>query len=79
MHIEHSGLNLAMSHEVHQSGQADTEERERACDEEVVRMGGEPHVYAESILKICEFYLASPVACAAGVRAGNSRNESRAS
>jgi uncharacterized protein (TIGR03435 family) len=47
-----------------------TEERERACDEEVVRMGGEPQVYAESILKVCEFYLASPVACAAGVTGG---------
>src|ERR1019366_1565178 len=43
------------------------EERERACDEEVVQMGGEPQIYAESILKVCEFYLASPVACAAGV------------
>ena len=47
-----------------------TEERERACDEEVVRMGGEPQVYAESILKVCEFYLASPVTCAAGVTGG---------
>jgi bla regulator protein blaR1 len=47
-----------------------TEERERACDEEVVRMGGEPQVYAEGILKVCEFYLASPVACAAGVTGG---------
>jgi uncharacterized protein (TIGR03435 family) len=46
------------------------EERERACDEEVVRMGGEPQVYAESILKVVEFYLASPVACAAGVTGG---------
>jgi uncharacterized protein (TIGR03435 family) len=33
-------------------------------------MGGEPQVYAESILKVCEFYLASPVACAAGVTGG---------
>jgi bla regulator protein BlaR1 len=47
-----------------------TEERERACDEEVVCMGGEPQVYAESILKVCEFYIASPVACAAGVTGG---------
>jgi uncharacterized protein (TIGR03435 family) len=47
-----------------------TEERERACDEEVVQMGGEPQVYAESILKVCEFYLASPLACAAGVTGG---------
>jgi bla regulator protein BlaR1 len=46
------------------------EERERACDEEVVRMGGEPQIYAEGILKVCEFYLASPVACAAGVTGG---------
>ena len=46
------------------------EERERACDEEVVRMGREPQIYAESILKVCEFYLASPVACAAGVTGG---------
>ena len=46
------------------------EERERACDEEVLRMGSEPQVYAESILKVCEFYLASPVPCAAGVTGG---------
>jgi uncharacterized protein (TIGR03435 family) len=46
------------------------EERERACDEEVVRLGGEPQIYAESILKVVEFYLASPVACAAGVTGG---------
>ncbi len=47
------------------------EERERACDEEVVRMGGEPQIYAESILKVVEFYLASPVPCAAGVTGGD--------
>jgi uncharacterized protein (TIGR03435 family) len=46
------------------------EERERACDEEVVRLGGEPQIYAESILKVCEFYLASPVACVAGATGG---------
>jgi uncharacterized protein (TIGR03435 family) len=50
-----------------------TEEREHACDEEVVRMGGEPQVYAESILKVCEFYLASPVACATGVTGADLR------
>jgi len=43
------------------------EERERACDEEVVRMGNEPHVYAEGILNVCKFYLQSPMACASGV------------
>ena len=29
------------------------DERERACDEEVIRRGSEPEVYAESILKTC--------------------------
>src|SRR5262249_34547884 len=43
------------------------EERERACDEEVVRLGNEPDVYAEGILTVCKFYLQSPLACAAGV------------
>jgi uncharacterized protein (TIGR03435 family) len=49
------------------------EERERACDEEVLRMGSEPAVYAEGILKICELYAASPLPCAAGVTGGNLR------
>jgi beta-lactamase regulating signal transducer with metallopeptidase domain len=53
------------------------EERERACDEEVLRMGGEPQIYAESILKVCEFYLASPVACAAGVTGGELKETNR--
>jgi bla regulator protein blaR1 len=43
------------------------EERERACDEEVLELGGERQVYAESILKVCEFCLGSPLACVAGV------------
>jgi uncharacterized protein (TIGR03435 family) len=43
------------------------EERERACDEEVLRTGNEPEVYAESILKTCQFYLESPSACMSGV------------
>jgi uncharacterized protein (TIGR03435 family) len=43
------------------------DERERACDEDVVRLGSEPHVYAESILKTCQFYVESPLACVAGV------------
>jgi uncharacterized protein (TIGR03435 family) len=45
-------------------------ERELACDEEVISLGGEPQTYAEGILKICEFCLSSPVACAAGVTGG---------
>ena len=43
------------------------DERERACDEEVVRRGTEPDVYAESILKTCRFYVESPLVCVAGV------------
>ncbi|MBZ5620973.1 MAG: M56 family metallopeptidase [Acidobacteriia bacterium] len=46
------------------------EEREHACDEEVLR-GCEPQVYAESILKICELYLASPLPCVSGVTGAN--------
>lgn len=43
------------------------EERERACDEEVLDSGTERHVYAESILKVCEFCVGSPLACVSGV------------
>jgi bla regulator protein blaR1 len=43
------------------------EERERACDEEVLRLGTEPQVYAEGILKVCKFYVESPLTCVAGV------------
>jgi hypothetical protein len=50
-----------------------TEERERACDEEVLLMGSEPQVYAESILKICELYLESPLPCVSGVTGANLR------
>jgi bla regulator protein BlaR1 len=43
------------------------EERERACDEDVLRLGSEPQVYAEGILKVCQFYVESPLTCVAGV------------
>jgi bla regulator protein BlaR1 len=43
------------------------EEREQACDEEVLQLGNPPHVYAESILKTCEFCVGSPLACISGV------------
>jgi TonB family protein len=43
------------------------EERERACDEEVLRLGNPPQIYAESILKTCEFCMGSPLACVSGV------------
>ncbi|MEO8098222.1 MAG: M56 family metallopeptidase [Acidobacteriota bacterium] len=47
------------------------EERERACDEEVLRLGSEPRIYAQGILKICELYLESPVRCVAGISGAN--------
>jgi uncharacterized protein (TIGR03435 family) len=43
------------------------DERERACDEEVIRRGSEPEVYAESILKTCKFFVESPLVCVSGV------------
>ena len=43
------------------------EERERACDEDVLEMGTQRQVYAESILKTCEFCLQAPLACMSGV------------
>ena len=43
------------------------DERERACDEEVVALGKDRQIYAESILKVCEFCLGSPLPCVSGV------------
>jgi hypothetical protein len=43
------------------------EERERACDESVLARGVDPETYAGGILKVCQFYLRSPLAAAAGV------------
>jgi uncharacterized protein (TIGR03435 family) len=50
------------------------EERERACDEEVLQLGSEPQVYAESILKTCEFCMGSPLACVSGVTGADLKN-----
>jgi bla regulator protein blaR1 len=43
------------------------EERELACDEEVLRTGCEPSDYVEGILKVCRFYVESPLPCISGV------------
>jgi bla regulator protein BlaR1 len=43
------------------------EERERACDEDVVSRGNRPDVYAEAILNVCKLYAASPLVCVSGV------------
>jgi TonB family protein len=43
------------------------DERERACDEAVVRAGHDARAYAEGILNVCERYVASALKCAAGI------------
>jgi len=42
-------------------------ERENACDEAVLASGSDPQTYAEGILKVCRFYMHSPLDCASGV------------
>jgi len=42
-------------------------ERERACDEDVLTFTDQPYIYAESILKICEYCVESPLPCISGV------------
>jgi bla regulator protein blaR1 len=43
------------------------DERERACDEEVLRLGSTPVDYAEGILNVCKLYTEAPAACISGV------------
>lgn len=43
------------------------DERERACDEAVVRAGGSAETYAEGIVNVCKFCVGSPLACVSGV------------
>jgi beta-lactamase regulating signal transducer with metallopeptidase domain len=54
-------------------GKRMVDEREQACDEEVLRLGNEPRVYAQGMLTVCEFYLESRLACVAGVSGSNLR------
>jgi bla regulator protein blaR1 len=49
------------------------EDRERACDEAVVDSGRERRVYAESILKVCEVCVESPLPCVPGVSGADLR------
>ncbi len=42
-------------------------ERESACDQDVLRLESEPEVYAEGILKVCEYCLETPLLCVSGV------------
>jgi len=43
------------------------EERERACDEAVVRSGSQVEIYAESLLKVSRFCAELPLPCVAGI------------
>lgn len=43
------------------------EERERACDEDVLRLGSEPRIYADAIVRVCRLYVESPLAFVPGV------------
>jgi uncharacterized protein (TIGR03435 family) len=49
------------------------EEREGACDEEVLSQGNQPEVYADAILNICKLYVESPLACVSGVSGASIR------
>jgi bla regulator protein blaR1 len=49
------------------------DERERACDEAVVRAGKRPADYAEGILAVCRWSLESPVMCVSGVTGSDLR------
>jgi uncharacterized protein (TIGR03435 family) len=49
------------------------DERERACDEEVLRLNGDPQAYAEGILNVCKLYLKAAIACVPGVSGANLR------
>jgi uncharacterized protein (TIGR03435 family) len=49
------------------------EERERACDEEVLSRGSRPEVYADAILNVCKLYSQVPLICVSGVSGANIR------
>ena len=49
------------------------EERERACDEEVLNMGNQPRIYADAILSVCKLYVESPLVCVSGVTGSDIR------
>jgi bla regulator protein blaR1 len=47
------------------------EEREHACDEEVLQVTGDAKAYADAILEVCKRYVGSPLACVSGVSGSN--------
>jgi uncharacterized protein (TIGR03435 family) len=53
------------------------DERERACDEDVVRRCGEPRIYAEGIVNVCRRYVEMPLTCVSGVSGANVKTRIR--
>nr|HEV7953023.1 TIGR03435 family protein [Candidatus Acidoferrales bacterium] len=53
-------------------------ERERACDEAVIRIAEDPQVYAEAILNVCKLYIESPLRCVSGVSGSDLKRRIRA-
>ena len=53
------------------------EERERACDEDVLLLGNEARTYAEGIPGVCKVYVESPLVCTSGVMGANLKVELR--
>jgi beta-lactamase regulating signal transducer with metallopeptidase domain len=49
------------------------DERERACDEHVLRTVGAPDLYAQGIVNVCKRYIQSPLASVSGVGSANVR------
>ncbi len=43
------------------------DERERDCDEAVLRQGSRPGDYARGIVQVCQTYVESPLPCASGI------------
>jgi uncharacterized protein (TIGR03435 family) len=54
------------------------DERERACDEEVLLAAGDPATYAEGILNVCKLYVEPPLAFVSGVTGSNLKKRIRA-
>ena len=50
------------------------DEREQACDEDVLRAGNHPGDYAEAILTVCKSYRESPLHSVAGVTGADLKN-----
>jgi len=46
------------------------EERERACDEDVLASGIDPQDYCDGIVNVCRHFLVAPLVCVAGVTGG---------